>query len=176
MEVNFFGVVRLTNLILSYMIKDNNRNSNLKLKKRSYSIVNIGSVQSYLGIPYRAAYCSSKHALLAYSDSLRAELYKHENIDIINCQPGYINTNIAINALTSEGIAQNTNDDDHRKGFDPNDVAQIVIDSILNRDKEVLIAIFLHRIAIWARFFIPNIFSAIMSKRAKGDNSIKKLQ
>jgi short-subunit dehydrogenase len=41
MDVNFFGVIRLTNLILSYMIEDTT--------KRDYSIVNVGSVQSYLG-------------------------------------------------------------------------------------------------------------------------------
>ena len=45
MQVNFFGVVRLTNLVLDYMLKDS--------KKRNYSIVNVGSVQSYLGIPFR---------------------------------------------------------------------------------------------------------------------------
>ena len=41
MEVNFFGVIRLTNLVLSHMIEDKD--------KREYSIVNVGSVQSYLG-------------------------------------------------------------------------------------------------------------------------------
>lgn len=167
-NVNFLGIVRLTNLVLSYMIKDNDKNTKLNLPKRNFSIVNIGSVQSYLGIPYRSAYCSSKHALLAYADSLRAELYAHRNIDVVNCQPGYINTNVSINALTSAGTANNSNDDDHRFGFDPNYVGQIVIDSIINRKKEVLITIFLHRLAIWARFFAPNIFAAFMYKRAKG--------
>ena len=74
---------------------------------------------------------------------------------MINCQPGYINTNVSINALTSDGIANNMNDDDHRQGFDPNYVGQVVRDSILTRKKEVMIVILLHRIAIWARFFSP---------------------
>lgn len=54
-NVNFLGIVRLTNLVLSYMIKDNDKNTKLNLPKRNFSIVNIGSVQSYLGIPYRSA-------------------------------------------------------------------------------------------------------------------------
>ena len=37
------------------MLKENNKNKSLGLKTRPYSIVNIGSVQSYLGIPYRSA-------------------------------------------------------------------------------------------------------------------------
>lgn len=165
MDINFFGAVRLTNLIVNNMIKNNEKSSN---SRRRYSIVNIGSVQSYLGLPYRSAYCSSKHALLAYSDSLRSELFAHKNIDVINCQPGYINTNISNNAMTGSGGTNNTNDDLHRNGFDPNYVGQVVIDSILDRKKEVLIAILLHKIAIFARFFLPNIFAKIMQKRANG--------
>jgi len=55
MNVNFFGAVRLTNLLVNQMVKDNETNTSLKLPRRNYSIVNIGSVQSYLGIPYRSA-------------------------------------------------------------------------------------------------------------------------
>ena len=60
--------------------------------------------------------CSSKHALLAYSDSIRAELFAHKNIQILNAQPGYINTNVSINALTSDSQKNNENDDAHRNG------------------------------------------------------------
>jgi dehydrogenase/reductase SDR family protein 7B len=167
MNVNFFGAVRLTNLVVNQMIKDNEKNSPDSTARGKYSIVNIGSVQSYVGIPYRSAYCASKHALLAYSDSLRAELYLHDNIDIINCQPGYIDTNVSVNALTSDGIANGSNDDDHRKGFSPNYVGQVVIDSILTRKKEVMITIFVHRFAIWARFMFPTLFAWAMKIRAK---------
>ncbi len=55
MNVNFFGAVRLTNLLVNQMIEDNQKNSIQNLPRRDYSIVNIGSVQSYLGIPYRSA-------------------------------------------------------------------------------------------------------------------------
>ena len=91
----------------------------------------------------------------------------HKNIDVINVQPGYINTNVSINALTQDGQKNNTNDDDHRNGFDPNYVAQVVIRSILNRDKEVLVAILYHKFAIWLRFFFPNIFAWFLYRRAK---------
>ena len=59
MQVNFFGVVRLTNLVLSYMLKDNSKNVTQKIRRRNYSIVNVGSVQSYLAIPYRGP-CKKK--------------------------------------------------------------------------------------------------------------------
>ena len=51
--------------------------------------------------------------------------------------------------------------------YEPNYVAQRMITSILNKDKEVLVAILLHKVAIWIRFFFPNLFFWFMSKRAK---------
>lgn len=54
MNINYFGAVRLTNYCVKKMIEDNNQRSSLNKKKRQFSIVNIGSVQSYLGIPYRS--------------------------------------------------------------------------------------------------------------------------
>jgi len=75
---------------------------------------------------------------------------------------------VSINALTSAGIANAQNDDDHRKGFDPNYVGQVVIDSILTKKKEVMITVLLHRLAIWLRFMFPNLFSWAMYIRAKG--------
>lgn len=54
MNINYFGPVRLTNFFVKKMIEDNNQRSSLGKKKRQFSIVNIGSVQSYLGIPYRS--------------------------------------------------------------------------------------------------------------------------
>lgn len=54
MNINYFGAVRLTNYFVNKMIKDNNERSSMNQKSRQFSIVNIGSVQSYLGIPYRS--------------------------------------------------------------------------------------------------------------------------
>ena len=104
---------------------------------------------------------------MAHADALRGELFNHKNIDIINIQPGYINTNVSLNALRSDGSKNNTNDDEHRLGFCPNFVAKVMIESILKRDQEVLVAIFLHRVAIWLRFFFPNLAAWILRKRAQ---------
>lgn len=54
MNVNFFGPVRLTNFIVNHMIEDNQKKTSVRQRKRHFSIVNIGSVQSYLGLPYRS--------------------------------------------------------------------------------------------------------------------------
>ena len=55
MNVNYLGPIRLTNLIVKNMIDDDTKVNKANLPQKDYSIVNIGSVQSYLGIPYRSA-------------------------------------------------------------------------------------------------------------------------
>jgi short-subunit dehydrogenase len=52
MEINFYGAVKLTNLVVKTMIDENRKKPTNRSKQ--YSIVNVGSVQSYLGMPYRS--------------------------------------------------------------------------------------------------------------------------
>lgn len=52
----------------------------------------------------RSAYAASKHALQAFSDSLRAELARY-NIKVSVISPGYIATALSVNALTGSGEA-----------------------------------------------------------------------
>ena len=51
---------------------------------------------------FRSAYAASKHALHAFSDSLRAEVASC-NIKVSVISPGYIATQISVNALTATG-------------------------------------------------------------------------
>lgn len=57
MDVNYFGAVRLSNIVVNQMIKENKKKLN---PQNQYSIVNVGSVQSLLAIPYRSA-CKFKY-------------------------------------------------------------------------------------------------------------------
>lgn len=45
------------------------------------TIMQVGSALAYRAIPLQAAYCASKHALRAFTDSLRVELM-HDDIDV----------------------------------------------------------------------------------------------
>jgi short-subunit dehydrogenase len=57
------------------------------------AIINIGSVASDLAIPLQAAYSASKHAIKAYTDSLRAEVQKdHLPISVTLIKPAAIDT------------------------------------------------------------------------------------
>lgn len=63
MEVNYLGLVRMTQQFLPEMVGRNDG-----------QIVNIASTAGYFGMPQMSEYCASKFAVVGLSDSLRMEL------------------------------------------------------------------------------------------------------
>jgi len=61
-EINLFGAVHLTRSLLPDLRRDEGR------------VVNVGSGEGFLATPLNAPYCMAKHALEAFSESLRLEL------------------------------------------------------------------------------------------------------
>ncbi len=80
MDVNFFGVWRVTAAALPALLESRGR------------VVNIASGMAFVAIPYVAAYCASKHALAAYSDVLRLEY--GDRLTVTTIYPGYVKTPI----------------------------------------------------------------------------------
>jgi len=76
LDVNVFGAVRLMQLVVPYMRKN-----------QFGKIVNISSIGGKLANPFGGWYHASKFALEALSDSLRMEV-KHFGIDVIVIEPG----------------------------------------------------------------------------------------
>jgi|YelNatPaOPRAMG01_1025707.scaffolds.fasta_scaffold30818_3 NAD(P)-dependent dehydrogenase (short-subunit alcohol dehydrogenase family) len=85
-ETNVIGWAALTRAVVPFMIK-----------QKSGKIVNISSISGVLPTPFAGAYCSTKAAVTAFSDSLRMELAPF-GIQVITVQPGGIKTNLSDNA------------------------------------------------------------------------------
>ncbi|MBK3576380.1 oxidoreductase [Streptomyces sp. MBT65] len=79
-EVNVFGLARLTQLVLPHM-----------RARRSGTIVNISSMGGRFATPMGAWYHASKYAVEGLSDALRLEL-KRFGIDVVVIEPGSIRT------------------------------------------------------------------------------------
>src|SRR5262245_54052435 len=73
LEVNYLGAVHGTLAALRRM-----------RPRGTGTIIQIGSALAYRSIPLQAAYCASKAAIRAFSDSLRSELY-HDRLRIHLC-------------------------------------------------------------------------------------------
>jgi short-subunit dehydrogenase len=84
-EVNFFGLVNVTNCCLKYMAAGGR-------------ILNIGSAMGLMPIPYRAYYGAVKSAVGSYSNALRMELQK-SGITVCAAHPGNVQTNFTANRV-----------------------------------------------------------------------------
>ncbi|XP_067136657.1 dehydrogenase/reductase SDR family protein 7-like isoform X2 [Centruroides vittatus] len=152
--VNYLGHVTLTKALLPSMIKQNNGH-----------IIAISSIQGKIAIPFRSAYSASKHALQAFFDVLRSELGE-TNIHTCIVSPGYIKTNLSINALTDTGSTYGVMDKTTSTGMDPNDVADAIIDAVLLRKNELILSTLLPQLALLLRIMWPSLYFYLMQKRA----------
>ncbi|KAM9780357.1 dehydrogenase/reductase SDR family member 7B isoform 1-T1 [Neosynchiropus ocellatus] len=161
METNYFGPVALTQALLPSMVR-----------RRSGHIVVISSVQGKISIPFRSAYSASKHATQAYFDCLRAEVEQF-GIPVTVISPGYVRTNLSVNAVTGDGSKYGVLDKTTATGRDPNSVAQAVLQAVGQKSKDVLLAGPLATAAIYLRTLWPALFFALMSSRARKEQKPK---
>jgi len=151
MELNFFAVIALTKAVLPVM-----------MEKKTGNIVVISSVMGKLGIPFRAMYCASKHALHGFFDALRGEVFK-QGIKVNVICPGYVKTNVSINAVTSEGKAYGKMDKAQEKGISPEKCADGILRAIRKNKDEVYIG-GTEILAPRLKSLMPGLFSAIIKR------------
>lgn len=149
MEVDFFSTVILTKAILPSMIANGFGH-----------IVPISSLVGKFGSPYRSGYAAAKHALHGFYDSLRAENYK-QNIRVTLITPGFVRTNVSINALTEHGQSLNEMDDAQAKGMSPATCARSIIAAIEKGKNETLIG-GRETMGVYIKRFFPNMFARII--------------
>lgn len=135
------------------------------IAERSGAIVVISSVQGKLSIPYRSSYTASKHALQGYFDSLRAEL-SLSNITVTTVSPGYVRTNLSLNALNGDGSKYGVMDDTTAKGMHPAALAEEICAAVAARKEDLLVADASSSLAIALKNSFPELLSMVMRKRA----------
>ncbi|XP_060696307.1 dehydrogenase/reductase SDR family member 7B isoform X2 [Hemiscyllium ocellatum] len=161
MNTNYFGPIALTKAILPSMVQ-----------RRSGHVAVISSVQGKIAIPFRSAYAASKHATQAFFDCLRAEVEQY-GVKVTIISPGYIRTNLSLNAVTGNGSKYGVMDKNTAEGYEPRVVAEAVLTAVCRRKKDVLLAGFLPTVAVYLRTLIPSLFFPIMTARAKKERKMK---
>ena len=152
MQVNYFGVVALTKAVLPLMLAQGS----------GYFVVT-SSVAGKIGTKLRSGYSASKHALHGFFDSLRAEL-ADVGIRVTIVCPGYIRTEISINALSGTGQTHNKMDDNQANGMAPDEFARRLLKAVKQQKEELYIGgkeIF----GVYLKRFFPNILSWGLRKR-----------
>lgn len=145
MELNYFGPVALTKLVLPSM-----------LVRREGQIVVISSLMGKFALPARGAYSASKHALHGFFDALRAEV-EDQGVAVTIICPGYVRTNASFNALEGDGQPHNRWDKEIAGGMAPEECARQIARAIERRRREVYVC-GKERIGLYMSRFAPGLF------------------
>ena len=152
MEVNFLGTVALSKAVLPIM-----------LARRSGLMVAVSSAVGKFGSPWRSGYSASKHALHGFFDSLRAECYDDGLRVLIVC-PGFIRTNISVNARIGSGDKLNSMDSATGNGLTAEYAAECIVSAIRSGKEEIVIGRFKENLGVWMKRHFPSIFSIMIRK------------
>ena len=151
MEVNFFGTVALTKAVLPHMIG-----------QKSGHIVVVSSVMGKIGTRYRSAYAASKHALHGWFDCLRQEVYEHD-IDVSLVCPGFVRTNVTVNALTGEGDKYNKMEKAQKNAMPADEFAKKLLPKLAKKKEEIYIG-GSEILAVYVKRLSPRLLNMILRK------------
>lgn len=129
MEVDFFGPIALTKLVLPRFIE-----------QQSGHFVVTSSVAGKHAVPFRTAYCAAKHALHGFFDTLRVEHYE-DNIAVTMLVIAGIPSNIAKHALTANGAEFGRQDLGGKLKIMPEECGERVMRAMIKGEQETMICI-----------------------------------
>lgn len=149
MDIDYIGTVALTKAVVPYFLKNGGG-----------QIAVVTSLMGVFSSPLRSSYCGAKHALHGFFNALRAELYNDKVLVTIVC-PGYVQTNVSINAVTGNGSAQGTMDNATANGMPANIFAQKMLAAIAKQKEEVAIG-GRETIGVWVKRISPRLLSKMI--------------
>ncbi len=126
LTINTLGPIALTKAVLPIM-----------LKQGSGHIAAVSSVTGKVGVKNRSAYATSKHAVMGFFDSLRTEV-EDKGIKVTTIVPGYIQTDLARHAFSTEETAANI-EKVIAGGMDADKCADVIVRRLSNGDKEIAV-------------------------------------
>ena len=153
MEVDYFGTLALTKALLPHFVE-----------RQAGQFVVVTSLMGLFSSPLRSGYCGAKHALHGFFESLRAE-HHDDGIGVTMVCPGFIHTNISMNAVVGDGSQQGTMDAKTGAGLTPQACATRMIRAVERRKPQVLIGRF-EIVGAYLKRFAPGLMRRIVRKAA----------
>lgn len=127
MALDYLAPVQLTKALLPSM-----------LERGAGQVVVISSLVGKFATPLRSGYAAAKHALHGFFDALRAE-HADDGLSVTLICPGFIQTEISLNALTGDGRPQQLMDQAQAQGMSPAIFAAKALRAIAQKKMEVAI-------------------------------------
>ncbi|WP_040278462.1 SDR family oxidoreductase [Psychroserpens damuponensis] len=151
MEVDYLGTVALSKAVLPHFIA-----------QQSGHYVVVSSLMGKFSSHYRSAYCGAKHALHGFFDAMRLE-HDKDNIKVTLICPGFVNTNVARNALTGDGSKQTHQDDMTENGLDVDVFVKKMITAIQKEKFEAYIGKF-ERFGVLVKRLSPRLIHKLVMR------------
>ena len=149
-ELDFFATVALTKAVLPGMVQ-----------RGGGHVLVISSVVGYISSPLRSGYAAAKHALHGFYDAARAELWR-QNVKFTVACPGYVRTNVSVNAVTGSGGQHGVMDEALAKGVDPKICAEKIWRAVEKDKDEVLVG--KEALVVYLKRFFPGLFASIIKR------------
>ena len=154
MEVDFFAPIALTKALLPGWVA-----------RGSGHVVVVSSVFGHIAMARRTGYAAAKHALHGWYDSARIELEPQGVRFTVAC-PGFVRTNVSVNALGPGGQPYGKSDGDIDGGMDPDVCAEKIWRAVEAERMEVLVA-GKERVAVYFMRFLPLSWYTAFARRLK---------
>lgn len=151
MNINYYAPVILTKTILPQMISNGGG-----------QLVVTTSIAGKFGFPLRSAYCSSKHALYGFFETIQAEYY-NQNIHVTIVCPGRVRTNISFYALEKDGTQHGKLDAGQAGGVSAEKAAKQIVCAVYRKKREILVG-GKELIMTYIKRFFPNMAAKLARK------------
>ncbi len=156
MDVNFWGVVRMTKAFLG------------QLTETRGGVVNISSLFGLIGYANQSHYCASKFAVRGFNETIAQEL-EEQGVSVTSVHPGGVATNIARNAKVDALPEGAGNREDFEQRFDKAAItssekaAEIILNGTAKGKRRVIVGRDAKLISALQRLF-PQSYPKVLEK------------
>lgn len=149
-ELDFFAPVALAKAVAPGM-----------LARGRGHVLTISSVVGKAGTPKRSGYAAAKHALHGFFDAARAE-WARDGVQVTLVCPGYVKTQMSVNAVTGDGRAHGQMDRGQQTGMDAMRAAGKIWRAVLRGREEVYLG--REQALIYLKRWCPSLVSAVIRR------------
>lgn len=153
MEINYFGAISLSKYLLPAMMAEGSGHQ-----------VIICSVAGKVSLPNRSAYAASKHAQVGFYEAMQREV-KHSGITVSIVYPGYVKTNLSLNALDGNGDRHGVMDKTQKNGLTASYCAKKICIGISQKEEAIVIGGLKERIGLFLERMAPRLLGKMLIKK-----------
>lgn len=163
MDVNVMGVVHGCHAFLPSMVA----------RGQGGHVVNLASLAAYVAAADMPVYCTSKFAVLGFSESLRADMARH-NIGVTAICPGVIHTNIISatimeGGMGKEGVRDKVENFYAKRNYTPAQVAAAIVDAVRKNQGVRPVSP-----ESWAMYYLKRLSPALVTRLAGMETPLTK--